>query len=179
MHGIIWLLGPDDSQESGAGMGIREKTENAGAGIGIREKAENAGAGLQTCIIKEEKPARTHPESHESHEFYRSRGFYQSDESGKIHLGQKGNGCDDRRNIAMNSKLLKIYPLSEVIRGFKTFSARRINELRGIAGTPVWQRNYYERIIRNEEALQKIRRYIVNNPLKWERNRLYWINQDR
>mgnify|MGYP001772887232 CR=1 FL=1 len=33
---------------------------------------------------------------------------------------------------------------------------------------PVWQRNYYEHIIRNEESLNRIREYIVNNPIKWE-----------
>jgi len=31
-----------------------------------------------------------------------------------------------------------------------------------------WQSNYYDRIIRNEEELQKIRKYIIENPLKWE-----------
>ncbi len=31
-----------------------------------------------------------------------------------------------------------------------------------------WQRNYYEHIIRNEKSLKKIRRYIIDNPLKWE-----------
>lgn len=45
--------------------------------------------------------------------------------------------------------------LSEIIRFFKTSSARRINQLRDSKGIPVWQRNYYEHIIRNEEALQK------------------------
>jgi REP element-mobilizing transposase RayT len=38
------------------------------------------------------------------------------------------------------------YPLSEIIRGFKTFSSRRINETRNMSGTPVWQRNYYEHV---------------------------------
>ncbi|MGC9031154.1 MAG: hypothetical protein ACP5LD_15995, partial [Desulfomonilaceae bacterium] len=32
----------------------------------------------------------------------------------------------------------------------------------------VWQRNYYEHIIRNAHALQRIRQYIVDNPMKWE-----------
>ncbi|MDX2239342.1 MAG: transposase [Leptolyngbyaceae cyanobacterium bins.302] len=57
------------------------------------------------------------------------------------------------------------HAIPEIIRGFKTFSARRINQCRKMAGTPVWQRNYYDRIIRNEEALQAIRQYIRNNPL--------------
>jgi REP element-mobilizing transposase RayT len=59
-------------------------------------------------------------------------------------------------------------PLSEIVRGFKTYSARRVNGIRGIAGAPVWQRNYYERIIRNEQELLSVRRYIAENPLHWD-----------
>ena len=58
--------------------------------------------------------------------------------------------------------------LPEIIRAFKAFSSRRINELRGTSGTPVWQRNYYEHVIRNEADLHETREYIVNNPLKWD-----------
>ena len=47
--------------------------------------------------------------------------------------------------------------LSEIVRALKTFSARRINELRGTSGTPVWQRNYYEHVIRNDDDFQRIR----------------------
>ncbi len=61
----------------------------------------------------------------------------------------------------------KRHPLSEIVRGLKTFSARRINAIRGIPGVPVWQRNYYEHIIRNEASLQHIRNYIIHNPAKW------------
>ncbi len=35
----------------------------------------------------------------------------------------------------------------------------------------LWQRNYYERIIRNEGELKRIREYIVNNPARWELDR--------
>ncbi len=35
----------------------------------------------------------------------------------------------------------------------------------------LWQRNYYERIIRNDGELSSIREYIINNPLKWEMDR--------
>ncbi len=66
--------------------------------------------------------------------------------------------------------------LPEVIRGFKTFSARRINQILCMAGVPVWQRNYYEHIIRNEESLQKIRQYIINNPSSWQQDKLYFDN---
>jgi len=61
--------------------------------------------------------------------------------------------------------------LPEIVRAFKTFSARRINELRQMPGVPVWQRNYYEHIIRNEKSLHDIRRYIQENPLRWAYDR--------
>lgn len=59
------------------------------------------------------------------------------------------------------------HPLSEIVRSFKTFSARRINECRGTPGVSVWQRNYFEHIIRNERSLERIREYIVSNPERW------------
>lgn len=62
----------------------------------------------------------------------------------------------------------KRHGLPEIIRAFKTFSARRINTLRDNPGCPVWQRNYYEHVIRNETDLANIRQYIANNPLKWD-----------
>lgn len=69
------------------------------------------------------------------------------------------------------TRTVKRHVLSEIIRGFKTFSARRINEMRESPGTPVWQRNYYEHIIRNDGELNRIREYIENNPTNWETDR--------
>ncbi len=57
--------------------------------------------------------------------------------------------------------------LPEIVRGFKTYSARHLNEIQGTAGRPLWQRNYYEHIIRNDDELNKIREYISTNPLRW------------
>ena len=57
--------------------------------------------------------------------------------------------------------------LSEIVRAFKTFSARRINALHNTVGTPFWQRNYYEHVIRNQSALDQIRQYIADNPARW------------
>ena len=67
--------------------------------------------------------------------------------------------------------LMKYYPLSEIIRAFKTFSARHVNELRKTQGISVWQRNYHEHIVRNENELNRIREYIMNNPLRWQYDR--------
>lgn len=55
-------------------------------------------------------------------------------------------------------------PVTEIVRSLKSFSARQINESRGTPGSPVWQRGYYDRIIRDRNALNRIRRYILRNP---------------
>lgn len=44
----------------------------------------------------------------------------------------------------------------------------QINKIRNMPGIPVFQRNYYEHIIRNDNELSGIREYIVSNPLKWD-----------
>ena len=62
---------------------------------------------------------------------------------------------------------VKRHGLPEIVRAFKTFSARRINERRRMTDLPVWQRNYYEHIVRNEFSLNLIRRYILENPRQW------------
>lgn len=46
------------------------------------------------------------------------------------------------------------------MRGLKTFSARRINELRKSPGRPVWQRSFYDHIIRNDDDLYNARNTI-------------------
>ena len=58
--------------------------------------------------------------------------------------------------------------LSKIIGRFKMVSAKQINALRGLAGTALWQRNYYEHVVRDEESLSRIRQYIVDNPAQWE-----------
>jgi REP element-mobilizing transposase RayT len=67
----------------------------------------------------------------------------------------------------------KIHGIPEIVRALKTFSARKINEIRNSPGGKVWQRNYWDRVVRNERALQAINRYIQNNPLKWQLDRLW------
>ena len=63
--------------------------------------------------------------------------------------------------------------LSEIVRQLKTFSARRINSKRGTKGVSVWQRNYYEHVIRDEADLTRIREYIANNPVNWQSDENY------
>ncbi len=57
--------------------------------------------------------------------------------------------------------------LPEIIRAFKSLSAIRVNQILGRRGVPVWQRNYYEHIIRDEKGFGQIREYILRNPERW------------
>jgi putative transposase len=57
--------------------------------------------------------------------------------------------------------------IGAMLAGFKSAVTKRINEARATPGVPVWQRNYYEHIVRNDTDLERIRTYIENNPAQW------------
>jgi hypothetical protein len=60
----------------------------------------------------------------------------------------------------------KPFTLSEI--AFKTYSSRRINQLRNTRGVNIWQRVYYEHIFQSEKEYHQIGEYILFNPAKWE-----------
>ena len=65
-----------------------------------------------------------------------------------------------------------------IIRGYKAAVTKRINTIRintGAYNMPerIWQRNYYEHVIRNEASLHRIREYIMGNPLNWKDDDYY------
>lgn len=55
-----------------------------------------------------------------------------------------------------------------IVRAYKSAVTYRINQSRGTSGAALWQRNYYEHIIRDENELIRIREYIRNNPFRWD-----------
>ncbi len=57
--------------------------------------------------------------------------------------------------------------IGAIIGSFKSASAKQINAYRASPGSPVWQRNYYDHVIRSDESLNKIREYIRANPTRW------------
>lgn len=93
--------------------------------------------------------------------------------TGMVGAGLEMLFTQDKSIVKHAPTKVKFHGLPENIRGFKTFSARRINQIRCMAGVPVWQRGYYEHIIRNETSLQEIRKYIINNSLFWEKDQLH------
>jgi putative transposase len=60
--------------------------------------------------------------------------------------------------------------LGAIIQNYKSVSTRRINAARGTPGAPVWLRNYYERIVRDQEAWACVCAYIRANPLRWSQD---------
>jgi REP-associated tyrosine transposase len=58
--------------------------------------------------------------------------------------------------------------LSAIVQNFKSVTTKRINQMRGAPGTLLWQRNYYEHVVRNEAELMAIREYIQANPSLWD-----------
>ncbi len=65
---------------------------------------------------------------------------------------------------------IKPKTLSRIVDVFKIVSTKKTNQIRKSPGKMLWQRNYYEHIIRNNKSLDQIRQYIINNSLKWDLN---------
>jgi len=61
--------------------------------------------------------------------------------------------------------------IASIVGSIKSAAAKRINEYRGTPGAPVWQRNYYEHVVRDDQPLNHIREYIATNPLRWHLDR--------
>ncbi len=57
--------------------------------------------------------------------------------------------------------------LSAIVQNYKSIITRKINRMRGLIGKTVWQRNFHERVIRNQRELEAKRDYIANNPMQW------------
>jgi putative transposase len=75
----------------------------------------------------------------------------------------------DQRVVAQSSGTTP-RSLGSVIQNFKSISTRKIKQEVKNERTPIWQRGYYERIIRDEAELDRIHRYIEANPERWSNN---------
>jgi hypothetical protein len=66
--------------------------------------------------------------------------------------------------------------LGIIVGSFKSASSKLINQYRQSPGIPIWQRNYYDHVIRNESDLFEKRKYIIDNPAKWNEDEYYADN---
>ncbi|MGA2679328.1 MAG: transposase [Sedimentisphaerales bacterium] len=69
-------------------------------------------------------------------------------------------------------------PIYEMIRWFKTMTTNEyIRNVKQNHWEPfdgkLWQRNYYEQIIRDETSLRRVREYIIKNPRQWQQDKLF------
>lgn len=72
-----------------------------------------------------------------------------------------------------NPMMVKRKPLGRLIGAFETVSTKKINQIRGTQGAKLWQRDFWDHIIRNETELNRIRQYIRHNPMNWQSDSLF------
>ena len=63
--------------------------------------------------------------------------------------------------------------LGAVMQNFQSITTRKINKIRKTPGVRLWHRNYWEHIVRREAELNLIRKYIIENPKKWDEDYYY------
>ncbi|MGA9397710.1 MAG: transposase, partial [Anaerolineaceae bacterium] len=88
----------------------------------------------------------------------------------RVGFPQRGLRKPTRTDIS-SAPAIRRHGLPEIIRGFKTFSARQINEYRHTPGLAFWKRNYHDHVIRDEDEWQRIVEYIDANPSCWDTDR--------
>ncbi len=97
---------------------------------------------------------------------------YENDSNGRSRTATTSNTIlATTENVTMDNKMLmnndKIKPLGRIIGAFKTRSTKHINKIINTPGKKIWQRSYYDRIIRNKNEYFAIKQYIIDNPKKW------------
>ncbi len=91
----------------------------------------------------------------------------QTDATITVGAGSPRPNQTDQTNQGGETPPLRGVTLGQIVGYFKYQSTKHINQTRNTPGTPVWQRNYYERVIRDDRELTTIRQYIADNPAKW------------
>lgn len=75
---------------------------------------------------------------------------------------------DEPRSISAPIFAVRQRSVSTAVRNFKSAVTTKIRKLHDDPGCIVWQSRFYERIIRSDDALDRIREYIRNNPAAWD-----------
>ncbi|WP_263971154.1 transposase [Leptolyngbya sp. PCC 6406] len=91
------------------------------------------------------------------------------------------NSISERSNHLSKTKNIreKRPRLGQVVAYFKYQSTKIININRDMIGVKLWQRSYYEHIIRSEASLNRLRQYILSNPEKWQLDQLHPENPSK
>jgi putative transposase len=97
-----------------------------------------------------------------------------------LHLSEPGVAFGREMVAKIEHQLPNAAPLrprlvsgGAIVLNFKSVTTRSGNRMQRSPGTTIWQRNYYEHIIRSEESLHRIRQYIHHNHLSWQQDQLH------
>ena len=88
---------------------------------------------------------------------------------GILHFSTK----DAAANAPATARELAAGSLGAILGQYKSIVTKRSQFLHSPPTPPIWQRNYYDHIIRSAASLEKIRQYIVDNPARWVDDDLY------
>jgi REP element-mobilizing transposase RayT len=83
--------------------------------------------------------------------------------------------CTGGWQTAPTQTVLNAKPLGRLVGAYKTHTTVEINKSLNMPGTGFWQRNYYERVIRDEREYSTVWEYIENNPLNWIHDENYML----
>ena len=99
---------------------------------------------------------------------------------GILVISGRGEASLDRLTVPSNKLVKDASPLrpngtipgsvGAIIQNFKSVTSRKINAQSGKSKVIIWQRNYYEHVIRDEKDYQAIYDYILTNPQNWEKD---------
>jgi putative transposase len=87
------------------------------------------------------------------------------------HASPLRQGADTGMGVARMPQGPRRRSVGAIIGSYKSAVSKGIHEIDGSLGSAVWQRNYFEHIIRNDVALNRIRQYIIDNPVRWAYDR--------
>jgi putative transposase len=99
-------------------------------------------------------------------------------ESGQHDIGQHENQKGQPQGIAPTETIKKPKTVGDMVGAFQSIAT--VEYIRGVKQSgwqpfnrKLWQRNYWEHIIRDEQSYQRISQYIINNPKNWGNDKLY------
>jgi hypothetical protein len=156
VHGIIRIIGRGEWHSSKDIMGVFDTPQQTEYTINeLHANDERRGERHSPDNIMGEcnSPQQTENIIDQLHSFTKrgecnSPNIYSSDERGKCNSPLRGPS----------------QTVGAIVRGYKSSVTKKLNEL--TIGCAVWQRNYYEHIIRNERSYINIAEYIIDNPAK-------------
>jgi len=102
---------------------------------------------------------------------------------GILRIAGNRKHADDRKKVDRQGGDRQVAPtgpksrsVGAIMAGFKSAVTKRINIVRDTPGAPVWQRNYFEHIIRDDTDYIQIAEYVLTNPRRWKEDKLNPVN---